>query len=148
MCTVYFYIYIALKFLPTILCMCMHVNRMLHLFAFVYSIVRAFLVSQMVKKKSACNVRDTGLILGLGRPHEIGNGHPFQCSCLGNTMDREAWKATVHGIARSQHDWATNTHNIVNGIIYKKIIFWMFLLSCGQLVSMLTLQDAEFLRQL
>ena len=67
MCTVYFFIYIALKFLPTILCMCMHVDRMLHLFAFVYSIVRAFLVSQMVKNISACNVRDTGLILWVGK---------------------------------------------------------------------------------
>ena len=32
----------------------------------------------------------------------VGNGNPFQYSCLGNSMDREAWQATVHGVAMSQ----------------------------------------------
>ena len=31
-----------------------------------------------------------------------GNGNPLQYSCLENTMDREAWQATVHGVAKSQ----------------------------------------------
>ena len=31
-----------------------------------------------------------------------GNGNPFQYSCLGNPMDREAWQATVHGVATSR----------------------------------------------
>ena len=31
-----------------------------------------------------------------------GNGNPFQCSCLGNPMDRGAWWATVHGFAKRQ----------------------------------------------
>ena len=35
------------------------------------------------------------------------NGNPFQYSCLGNPMDREAWKATVHGVSRVGHDLAT-----------------------------------------
>ena len=30
-----------------------------------------------------------------------GNGNPLQCSCLENSMDREAWSATVHGVAKS-----------------------------------------------
>ena len=34
-------------------------------------------------------------------------GHPLQYSCLGNPMDRGAWQATVHGVARVGHDWAT-----------------------------------------
>ena len=36
-----------------------------------------------------------------------GNGKPFQNSCLGNPMDREAWQATVHGVARVGQDLAT-----------------------------------------
>ena len=31
-----------------------------------------------------------------------GNGDPLQYSCLENSMDREAWQATVHGVAKSQ----------------------------------------------
>ena len=45
---------------------------------------------------------DLGSIPGLGRSPEGGNGKPLQYSCLGNPMDRGAWKAMVHGVARSQ----------------------------------------------
>ena len=44
---------------------------------------------------------DVGLISGLGRCPGIGNGNPLQYSCLGNPMDRGAWGATVHGVAKS-----------------------------------------------
>ena len=44
--------------------------------------------------------RDAGLIPGLGRSPREGNGHPLQYSCLGNPMDREAWQATVQGVAK------------------------------------------------
>ena len=53
-------------------------------------------------KESACNARDLSLIPGLGRYPEEGNGYPLQYSCLGNPIDREAWWATVHGVAKSQ----------------------------------------------
>ena len=56
-------------------------------------------------KESACNsgdIGDTGLIPGLGRFPGEGNNHPLQYSCLGNLMDRRAWWATVHGVAKSQ----------------------------------------------
>ena len=36
-----------------------------------------------------------------------GNGNPLQYSCLENPMDRRAWQATVHGVARARHDLAT-----------------------------------------
>ena len=52
-------------------------------------------------KESACNVRDPGLIPGLGRSPGEGNGSPLQYSCLENSMDRGAWQATVHGAAKS-----------------------------------------------
>ena len=41
-----------------------------------------------------------GLILGPGRSPGEGNGNPLQNSCLGNPMDREAWQATVNGVAK------------------------------------------------
>ena len=53
-----------------------------------------------VGKESACNVGDPGLILGWGRSSGEGNGYPLQYSCLDNSMDREAWWATVHGISK------------------------------------------------
>ena len=36
-----------------------------------------------------------------------GNGNPLQYSCLENPMDREAWQATVHEVARFGHDLVT-----------------------------------------
>ena len=54
-----------------------------------------------VGKESACNA-DQGLIPKLGRSPGEGNGNPLQYSCLKNTMDRGAWRATVHGVAKSQ----------------------------------------------
>ena len=52
-------------------------------------------------KESACNARDQGSNLGLGRYPGEGNGIPLQYSCLKNSMDRGAWRATVHGVAES-----------------------------------------------
>ena len=53
-------------------------------------------------KASACNAGDLGSIPGLGRSPGEGNGNPLQYSCLENPMDRGAWWATVHGIAKSR----------------------------------------------
>ena len=50
-------------------------------------------------KESACNVGGLGLIPGLGRFPGEGNGYLLQYSCLENSMDRGAWRATVHGVA-------------------------------------------------
>ena len=44
---------------------------------------------------------DAGLIPWLGRSLGVGNGHSFQYSCLQNPMDRGAWQAIVHGVAKS-----------------------------------------------
>ena len=51
---------------------------------------------------NAGDKRDLGLIPGLGRFPEIGNGKPLQYSCLENPMDRGAWWATVHVAAKNQ----------------------------------------------
>ena len=53
-------------------------------------------------KESVCNVRDLGSIPGLGRSHGEGNSYPLQYSGLEYSMDRRAWQATVHGVAKSQ----------------------------------------------
>ena len=45
--------------------------------------------------------RDVGSIPGLGRCPAGGHGNPLQYFCLGNPMDREAWRPTVHGVAKS-----------------------------------------------
>ena len=63
-------------------------------------------MSQLVKK-SACNARELGSILGSGRYPGEENGNPLQYSCLANPMDRGAWWATVHGVARTGHRLAT-----------------------------------------
>ena len=64
-------------------------------------------------KESACNVRDSGSIPALGRSPGEGSGNPLQYSCLENSMDRGAWRATVQGVTKSRTRWATNTHTHV-----------------------------------
>ena len=50
---------------------------------------------------NAGNEGDVSSIPGSGRSLGGGNGNPLQYSCLENSMDREAWWATVHGVTRS-----------------------------------------------
>ena len=52
-------------------------------------------------KESACQAGDAGSIPGSGKSPEEGNGYPLQYSCLGNSMDRRARQAIVHGISES-----------------------------------------------
>ena len=53
-------------------------------------------------KNLFANAGDVGLIPGLGSSLGEGNGTPLQYSCLENPIDKGAWKAIVHGIAKSQ----------------------------------------------
>ena len=53
-------------------------------------------------KASAYNAGDPGSIPGSGRSSGEGNGNPLQYSCLENPLERGAWQATVHGVAKSQ----------------------------------------------
>ena len=50
---------------------------------------------------NAGDVRGMGQSLGQEDPGR-GNGNPLQYSCLGNPMDRGPWKATIHGVTKSQ----------------------------------------------
>ena len=51
-------------------------------------------------KESSCQRRGREFVPGLRRSCGEGNGNPLQYSCLGNPIDREAWQATVHGVAK------------------------------------------------
>ena len=81
-----------------------HTHVYIYTYTHVYSIQQASQVTQMVKNLSANagDTRDASSIPGLGRSPGVGNGNPLQYSCLQNSMDREAWWATVHGAAESQ----------------------------------------------
>ena len=61
-----------------------------------------------VSKESSCGAGDPGSIPGLGRSPRGGNGNPLQYSCLENSMDRGAWWATVHGVAKSWTQLSTH----------------------------------------
>ena len=68
-----------------------------------YILLWASQVALVVKNLPAsADVRDMGLIPGLGKSPGIGNGNPLQYSCLEDPMDRGIWQATVHRVAQSQ----------------------------------------------
>jgi len=54
-------------------------------------------------KEFACNAGDLCSIPGLERSPGEGNGYPLQYPCLENSMDRGAWRATVHGFPNLGH---------------------------------------------
>ena len=71
-------------------------------------------------KESACNAGDAGdvgLIPGSGRSPGGGHGNSLQYSSLENSMDRGAWQATVHGVARVGHKFVTKPPPIPWGLI-------------------------------
>ena len=69
-------------------------------------------------KEPACqcrlDVRDASLVFGLGRSPGEGNSNPLQYSCLENSMDRGAWRATVYAVTQIRtklKQLSTHTHN-------------------------------------
>ena len=59
---------------------------------------------------NAGDTRDVGSTPGSERTPGGGNGNPLQYSCLENSMDREAWQATVCGVVKSWTEWSAHTH--------------------------------------
>ena len=79
---------------------------------FLLNVITVLWSSQMalVVKKPPANagdIRDAGLIPGLGRSPGEGNSNPLQYSFLENSMDRGAWWVTVHGVIKSYTTEAT-----------------------------------------
>ena len=73
---------------------------------------------------NAGDERDAGLIPGSGSTPGGRHGNPFQYSCLENPMDRGAWWATVHGVAKSQtrlKQLSTHAHTLQKVCIFIKI---------------------------
>ena len=61
---------------------------------------------------NAGDVSDAGSIPGLGRSLGGGNGNPLQCSCLENSIDKGAWRATVHGVTKSWTRLSNRAHTL------------------------------------
>ena len=61
-------------------------------------------IALVVKKvpANAGDIRDAGSVPGSGRSHRGGHGNQLQYPCLENPVDRGAWRATVHGVTKSQ----------------------------------------------
>ena len=64
----------------------------------------------VMKSLPAGGARDVGSIPGSGRSPGEGKGSPLQCSCLESSIDRGAWWATVHTVAKSQTRLRTHTY--------------------------------------
>ena len=66
-----------------------------------YMHISLSLPSGAIGEKPACrDIRDTGSILGSGRPTGGGHSNPLYYSCLENPIDRGAWWATVYRVAK------------------------------------------------
>ena len=74
-----------------------------------------FLVAQTIKNPPADggDARDPGLIPRSGRSPRKGNGYQLHYSCLENSMDRGAWWATVHGVAKRRTQ-LSNFHSLTH----------------------------------
>ena len=69
-------------------------------------VCRKGLPGSSVVKNLPANAGDGGSIPGLGISPGGENDNPFQYCCLENSMDRGAWRATVHGVTESQTHWS------------------------------------------
>ena len=76
------------------------VSTVLHLLTLILTV--ALQVSAVKNPLAMQETGDSGSITGSGRYPRGGHGNPLQYSCLESPKDREAWRAAVHGVAKSQ----------------------------------------------
>ena len=74
---------------------------------------------------NAGDERDTGSLPGSERSHGIGNGNPPQFSYLENSKDRRAWRATVHGVAKSPMIERLSVHALLTGVRCHLLVVWI-----------------------
>ena len=88
---------------------CLILTKLYHFFCLQLSRLWGFSGNSVVKNllANAGAAGNSGSIPGSGRSPGGGNGKPLHYSCLENSMDRGAWQATVHGIAKS---WKPLSH--------------------------------------
>ena len=105
------------------------------------SIQREFPGGSVVKNPPS-NAGDAGVsgsMSGLGRSPGEGNENPLQYSCLGNPMDRGAWRATVRGVSKSQTWLSTHARICIETdryiTIYWKIFEIVLLLKVGKVLQ-------------
>ena len=97
-------------------------------------------LSSSAGKISACNGRHPGLIPESGSCPEQGNDNSLQYSCLENSMDRGAWRATVHGVTKGQtqlRDYTQRQDSFYNvkSLSYKYVTQTMLLLFSSEVLS-------------
>ena len=73
-----------------------------------------------VVKNPLAHAGDEGLIPGLGGSPGEGSGSSLQYPCLESSKDRRAWRATVHGVTKSQ-TWLSNSQTS-NAVIYGSML--------------------------
>ena len=71
-----------------------------------------------VVKNPPAKAGNAGSVPGLGRSPGEGNGNLLQYSWLGNSMDRGAWRATVHGSKRVEKNLATQQQHVAINCYY------------------------------
>ena len=93
-----------------------------------------------VIKNSPANAGDEGSMPGSGRCPGEGHGNPLQSAHLGNLLDRGAWRAAVHGVAKSREesDLTEQLNNIKTSCVSKLLRFFG-LSSCGSQAFALSL---------
>ena len=88
-----------------------------------------WLPSGSVVKKPPANARDASLTPGSGRSPRKGNDNPLQYSCLENSLDTGAWRATVHGVTKeldtTEHTQQDRLSVFQRGRIEKKAERWL-----------------------
>ena len=82
------------------MCVYTHTHTHTHIYSVYYHCFQGF-PGGSNGEESACNAGDPGSIPGLERSPGEGNDYPLEYSCLENSMDRETWWATVHGLKES-----------------------------------------------
>ena len=66
-----------------------------------------------VVKNLPANAQDAGSVSQFRRSPGEGNSNTLEYTCLGNPMDRGAWRATVFGVTKVGHDWVTKRWQLI-----------------------------------